>query len=205
MDMIALEVVYANAPEGAVPPEHRADHRRRVLAALAPTEPIHFYFWDADVSGLLLFTDRRILQFPRLQVRRGLFSFTYRFETQEYPYSVILRVETARPTFFEFARLILHCRDRAVCIGLTRIDPQAHEAMAATLRQLVTAWQDSSPPEPDQVTGPLADRLKALDDLLESGALDETEYRQARRRLLGLFNNRTGSKLEREGKPRAGE
>ncbi len=188
MDMIALEAVYANAPAGAVPPEYRADHRRRVLTALAPTEPIYYYFWDADVSGLLLFTDRRVLQFPRLQVRRGLIGFTYRFETQEYPYSAILRVDTARPSFFEFARLILHCRDRGpVFIGLTRIESEAQEAMAATLRALVAAWRESPPgePEPDQAAGSLAERLRALDDLRESGALDEAEYRQARRRLLG--------------------
>jgi len=186
MDMIALEVVYAHAPADAVPPEYRADHRRRVLAALAPVEPIHFYFWDPDAGGLLLFTDRRVLQFPRLQVRQGLFGLTYRYETLEYPYSAILRVDTARPSFFEYARLILHCRNRdTVLIGLTRIDPEAQESMAATLRELVATWRAGPPPEPDPAAGPLADRLRALDELFESGALDETEYLQARRRLLG--------------------
>jgi hypothetical protein len=187
MRIYSLDEVYAD-PRAAILKKDTAAHRQRVKQALAPEEPIHAFWWDRDITGLVLFTDRQILQFPRIGQRQGLIGYVYRYETWVYPYTDLAGIECVGGSLLEMPRLILHRHGQEDALIILNGGKRAdHEALAAMLRQLLDGWQaspgsyqaDEHPTMSDSVM-----QLRELYDLLQAGALTEDEYRRAKAQLL---------------------
>ena len=178
------------------------DHRARVLRALAPAEPLHAFRWG-EVSGLLLLTDRRLLQFPKMIQRRMFLGVDVHFETWAYLYATVDHLEFIPGSFFELARVMAHRIDAdPAAIVLGKAVPAERDAFIQTLEALIAAWRAkpaaeqeallaATPPldavqdaERDVVPSGLAAELQALYDLHLSGGLTDEEYQQAKARLL---------------------
>ena len=199
VNQYSLNQVYAD-PRAAkcLEGQSTADHRARVLRALAPAEPLHAFWWG-EVGGLLLLTDRRVLQFPKMIQRRMFLGVNVHFETWAHSYATVDHLEFIPGSFFELARVMAHRSDAApVAIVLGKSDPAERDAFIHTLEALIAAWRAKSETEQeallaatppldavqDAVPSGLAADLQALYDLHRSGALTNEEYRQAKARLL---------------------
>jgi hypothetical protein len=207
VNQYSLNQVYADPRVARCLEGHPLDeHRARVLRALAPAEPIHAFWWG-EVGGLVLATDRRLLQFPKMLQRRLLMGYNIRFETWAHPYAVLDHLEFIPGSFFELARVMAHKTDGSpVAIVLGKVDPVEREAFVRDIEALLAAWRvrseteqsaldASTPPldvdrgairtaERDTEPGGLAAELQALYDLYRSGGLTDEEYQQAKARLL---------------------
>jgi hypothetical protein len=175
-----------------------ADHRARVLRALAPVEPIHAFWWG-EVGGLILVTDRRLLQFPKMLQRRLFMGYNVRFETWAHPYATLDHLEFIPGGFFELARVMAHKTEGdPVAIVLGKVESADRDTLVRTIETLVAVWRARSDDERDALAaatppldadpgadaGALAADLQALYDLHRSGGLTDEEYRKAKAKLL---------------------
>lgn len=164
------------------------EHRQRVEGTLLLGEPVYAYWWDKDITGLVLFTDRRIIQIPRFAKRSGLFGFTYEYDTWTYPYETLTKVDIFTGSLLELPRLILERKDEEdALIILNGVKKEQLQQQADTLRSLIALWQEkygeNQPQNPPTVTD-AAMRLRELYDLYQDGILDEDAYRRAKSRLM---------------------
>jgi hypothetical protein len=189
MSIFTLDEVYRDPESFAILGDDARTHREMVIKALHTGEAIRAYWWERDITGLVLATDRRILQFPRFQERTGLFSFRNRYEVWAYPYAEISDLSTKRGGIFEFAQIIVH-REQAddAIICFTRARPADLTAIKTVLGDLIAGWQadgvEAPPLNDETIESSLADQLQVLYTLYQNGGLDEEEYRRAKARLL---------------------
>ncbi|GAB4574547.1 MAG: hypothetical protein Kow0077_21680 [Anaerolineae bacterium] len=187
MEMYSLDAIYADPGVRSIR-RYTEEHRALVCQVLETDETIHAYWWDRDITGLVLFTDRRIVQALRYSERAGLFGVNYRFATRLYPYATISRVETFAGGLLELPRLILRRHDAEdALIVLNGANREKLEALAGQLRRLITAWKKAPPGQPPEDHPTMTDtttRLRQLYDLYQSGVLTEDQYRQAKARLM---------------------
>lgn len=165
-----------------------AAHRQRVEDTMLLGEPVYTYWWDKDITGLVLFTDRRIIQIPRFSKRSGLFGFTYEYDTWTYPYETLEKVDIFPGSILELPRLILARKaDSEALIIFNGVKKEQLHEIADNLRSLTALWQEkygeNQPQNPPTVTD-AAMRLRELYDLYQSGILDEDAYRRAKARLM---------------------
>jgi hypothetical protein len=192
MKSFTLDDVYAD-PLARTCLHGQADaHRPIVRKALAPGEPILGYWWDRGVSGLLLATDRRLIQVLWFE-KREMFSFrmNHRFETWVCPYQAITGITITPGSLFQYPVIVLTRKDAdPAAIVLTGLKNDAARARADALRDLITACQTHPIPRSasseitDVESGDLAEQLQRLYDLYRQGGLDEAEYTHAKERLL---------------------
>lgn len=183
----SLDEIYA--ADGATSVRnHAEDHRQRVEDTLLLGEPVYEYWWDKDITGLVLFTDRRVVQIPRYSKRNGLFGFSYEFDTWTYPYETLTSVDTLSGSLLEMPRLILHRKeDDEALIILSGAKKDKLLALAECLRALMALWQEKygeNQPQNQPTITDTAMRLRELYDLYQDGILDEDAYRRAKARLM---------------------
>jgi hypothetical protein len=189
MEPLSLNAIYADEAAARCLEGHERDHRERVRRALGPNEPIHAYWWG-DVGGLVLVTDQRLLQFPKLTRRRWWFGYDISFETWSHPYATLVGLRYEKGSFFELPRVLARKSDGTeVPILLGKADPQARAFFTETIERVLAAWHARH--EGATVEMPLAEanpelaaRLDALDDLRRAGALSDEDYERARAKLL---------------------
>lgn len=186
MRRFSLDDIYTD-PGAASIRGYESEHRQRVEGALSSGEPVHLYWWDRDISGLILFTDRRILQFPRYRKPAGLFGFTCHFDTWRYPYQDITAIDHHPGSLMELPRIILQRRSEAdALLVLNRASREQLHRIADTLRLLHALWLEKGQQEQTELPT-LTDhalRLRELYDLYQGGILDEDAYRRAKARLI---------------------
>ncbi len=193
MKPLSLDMVYADplakiALQGA----EEAEHRRLVRRGLAPGEPILAFWWDKGVTGLLLATDRRLIQFPRFENRKLLFGYTVSFETWSYFYADIRGISGAPGGFFQFSRMFLHRASKEdSTIVLTGLNKDEVEARISELQQVITycrshqvQHEELTPEDLTGGEGELAEQVKRLYDLYREGILDHEEFTAAKKKLL---------------------
>jgi len=189
MEPLSLNAIYADEASTRYLEGQERDHRERVRRALAPGEPIYAYWWG-DVSGLVLVTDQRLLQFPKLMRRRFWCGYDISFDTWSHPYASLVGLRYEKGSFFELARVLARKADGTeVAILLGKTDPQARALFMETIENHLAAWRARH--EGATVEVPLAEanpeliaRLDALDDLRRAGALSDADYERARAKLL---------------------
>ena len=186
MRRFTLEDIYTD-PGASTIRGFESEHRKRVAGVLAAEEAIYLYWWDRDISGLVLFTDRRIVQIPRFRTPSGLFSSTFTFDTWQYPYESITAIECFGGSLLEMPRLILQRHDEAeALIVFSKVKRETLEEMAETLRRLHARWLEQGRQEQPELATLTdhANRLRELYDLYQDGILDEDAYRRAKARLI---------------------
>ena len=201
LNPISLESVYADPQARLSLRGREAEHRALVRQALAPREPIYAYWWDPDFTGLVLVTDRHLLQFPQFRTRKNLFRWETTFDTWRYPYDAIQDIRIVPGSFFEYTRIVLQRAqedDALIVITRTRLSQADRERLRGfvdTIAWLVQRWQSdpelresarwaSARAAADSLGGDLTGRLRELYELYQSGALSEAEYQQAKKKLL---------------------
>ncbi len=193
MKPVSLHEIYAHKLAARAVEGHLEEHRQRVMQALAPHEMIFDFWWDPDFTGLVLATDRRLLQFPKTRIRRGILAFDVVFETLVYPYEEIDGLSRVPGSLFEFTRIRLHRKHQDdALIVITKLRRERLDEFVANIQALLEQWaarqqaqeMGETPQERPQEAEDLTARLKALYDLYQSGALSHEEYQQAKRKLL---------------------
>ncbi|MBN2471015.1 MAG: hypothetical protein JXN59_09845 [Anaerolineae bacterium] len=186
MRRFSLDDIYTD-PGAASIRGYETEHRQRVEGALFRGEPVYLYWWDRDISGLVLFTDRRIVQFPRYRKPTGLFGFSCHFDTWSYPYQEITVIDCDGGSLLELPRIILQRRTESdILIVFNRAKRDQLLQFANILRTLHAFWLDKHPQ--DQTELPTltdhAMRLRELYNLYQNGLLDEDAYHRAKARLI---------------------
>ncbi len=198
MKIHTLDDIYADPLAKACLHGPEADHRRMVQAALMPAEPILSYWWSKGISGLLLATDHRLLQFPAFEMRQ-MFSLkiNYRFETWSYPYATITEVRWQPGSMFQHPVVVLdRVEEDPAIIVVSGLDPVAVAARAGALGKLIAYCQTHDIPRPALAAerDPLviAAQLQQIYDLYRQGVLEEGDYTRARKKLLDSGQSEQG-------------
>ncbi len=186
MRRFSLDEIYADPGAGSIR-GYETEHRQRVEGALSSGEPVYLYWWDRDISGLILFTDRRILQFPRYRKPAGLFGFTCHFDTWSYLYQEITTINSDPGSFMELPRIMLQRRSEAdALLVLNRARREQLDEIMRALCALHALWLEQGRQEQPELPT-LTDhalRLRELYDLYQNGILDEDAYHRAKARLI---------------------
>lgn len=193
---ISLDRIYADPAAAPALEKHEAVQRALVEKTLQPGEPIHAYWWDHDFSGLVLATDRRIVQFPKFKARRML-QMQITFDVWQYTYDTIACLSILPGSFFQYIRIVLHrptTEDALIVITRSRLPDEVRERLetfVTAIGRLAARWNadpalreaalEAAAAVPE---GSLAAQLRELHGLFQAGALTEEEFNQAKRQLL---------------------
>ncbi len=193
----SLDSVYADPAAARALENREKQHRALVEGALQPGEPVYACWWDTDFSGLILATDRRILQFPKIKSRRAMFLTDLSFDVWQYGYDTLDQLTITPGSFFEYTRIVLHrpkTEDALIVITRSRLPAAVRdrlETFTATIERLAARW-NADPALREAAleaaaavpSSSLAVQLRELHDLFKDGALTEEEFDRAKQQLL---------------------